>query len=72
MTKRIIRDEAWLWSQVEKLPSGCWHWNGTQAGDGYGVVQELGNSEQAHRWAYPQNANVCIVPDPLDTYTALC
>jgi hypothetical protein len=31
-------NEERFWSQVQKMPSGCWEWQGALDKDGYGVV----------------------------------
>lgn len=40
-----------FWARIDKDgPGGCWHWRGTIAGDGYGVL--LRRQRKAHRVAY--------------------
>lgn len=43
-------DDA-FWGQVEK-GAKCWKWKGTTNGKGYGVYNDAGKLEYAHRWAY--------------------
>jgi len=39
-----------FWGKVSKGP-GCWTWNASTDGNGYGMFQSLGMA-RAHRWAY--------------------
>lgn len=39
-------------SKYRVLPSGCWHWTGSQNNNGYGVVSFRGKQVAAHRAVY--------------------
>ncbi len=45
------KDLERFWSQVEKLPNGCWHWTG-KIKAGHGRLTWNGRMEQAHRVSY--------------------
>lgn len=51
MSRGKFAGEVGFWSQVDKVPGGCWLWQGT-AHRGYGVAHLKNKGWRAHRLAY--------------------
>jgi hypothetical protein len=51
MTSEALLD-AWFWSRIQPLESGCWEWTGTRWRDGYGAIRLDGRQQRAHRIIY--------------------
>mgnify|MGYP000689840417 CR=1 FL=1 len=50
--KRHISPAERFDQQTIKADFGCWHWKGSMAHNGYGMIMIEGKHERAHRYAY--------------------
>lgn len=50
--------------RVEVADNGCWLWQGSMSGNGYGLMKHRGKVEQAHRWSYERKHGP--IPSGLD------
>lgn len=41
-----------FWGYVKVMPSGCWEWQASLDGKGYGQFNPDGHMVRAHRWVY--------------------